>query len=304
MYTYNYWGINTLSGQDNMALEELFYHQAAQDKTAHIRFYDFTKDTVVLGYNQATDALKTWNESFNVIRRPSGGSHVHVGQNTLAYSFIVPNNGSFRNHQDFRIYFADHVARALERIGLEDITTDHKASTIMQNGKVIASHAVTWGGKSALLHGLVMIDPCDVQKIIQRVYLGYRTIGGNTYYEAAALAQIPTLTGLLTAKPNATQEQRSQYFKQIMAEAILQEVAGQNYERQELTEKLLHAARTFRDAKYSQDKWIKHRDPEFTKEEVEELPGEKINGPLKKGWGYCLYIQVPDKDFKKMANPD
>src|SRR3989344_2902088 len=166
MYDYTYWRNDTLDGLDNMALEEHFLQDSAKTKNAHIRFYDFSKDTVVLGYSQALDALKTWDSSFNVVRRASGGSHVHVGKNILAYSVIVPRDGSFVNHQDFRIYYADQIAKALETIGITNITKDHNASTIMQNDKVIASHAVTWGAKSALLHGLVMIDPYNMNQVL------------------------------------------------------------------------------------------------------------------------------------------
>jgi len=34
------------------------------------------------------------------------------------------------------------------------------------------------------------------------------------------------------------------------------------------------------------------------------MPGEELDGPLKEKQGYCLYIQVPDKDFKHMAEPE
>lgn len=304
MYHYYYWGNSTQQAVDNMALEEFFLRDSAQNRTAHIRFYDFAKDTVVLGYNQGLGAVKKWNADFSIVRRGSGGSHVHVGDNILAYSFIVPRDGSFRFHDDFRAYYADKVAKSLEKIGIEDILVDNKASTVMAGNRVIASHAVVWGVKSALLHGIIIITPYDVEQVMSRVYLGYRQIGNKTYTEASALQNIPTVFQLLpTVKPNATFEQRRQYFKQMLAEAILQETAGNDYTKKMLDESIISAARAMREAKYSQENWIKHRDPVFTSDEIEELPGEKLSGPLKEGWGYCLYIQVPDKDFKHMAEP-
>lgn len=305
MYSYQYWGNHTLPAVDNMALEEFFLRKAADERTAHIRFYDFQGDTVVLGYNQATSALKQWANDFAVVRRGSGGSHVHLNDNILAYSFIIPRDGNFRNLNDFRAYYGQKVADSLEKMGLQDIIVDNKASTIMTGDRVIASHALTWGINSALLHGIVHITPYDVDKVMQRVNLGHRKIGNTIYTEASALRRLPALAHVLpNIKPNATPEQRQRHFKDLLSETILREVAGTDYTREELTDALIAQARAYREDKYSQPRWIKHRDPVFTPEEIEELPGEKLDGPLKHGWGYCLYIQVPDKDFKKMSEPE
>lgn len=304
VYRYSYWGITTLSALDNMALEEYFLRRAAESRSAHIRFYDFSKDSVVIGYNQALDAIKRWDTSFQVARRGTGGSHVHVSKNILAYSFVIPRDGSFRTHPDFRAYYADCVARALEKIGIPGITADHRASTIMQDGKVIASHAVRWGVKSALLHGLLMIAPYNVDLLLQRIHLGTRIIGGKEYAEADALRVIPTVTQALhQLKPYASPEQKIRYCKELIAAAILQEVAGKDYERAELTETIMAQARIIQEQRYATEAWLKQRDPAFTPGEIEELPGEKLDGPLIKNWGYCLYIQVPDKDFKNMTVP-
>jgi len=305
MYQYTYWGNSTQSANDNMALEEYFLNVSAKEQSAHIRFYDFDKDTVVLRYNQSPSAVRQWTDDFNVTRRGSGGSHVQVGGNILAYSFIIPRDGNFRSHPKFRAYYAEKVADALEGIGLTDIVVDNDASTIMTGDRVVASHALKWNVRSALLHGIVMITPYDVDKIMQRVYLGQRTIGSSTYTEASALRNIPTLTQALpNLKPNANAEQREHYFKQLVGEAILKEVAGKDYRREELSEAILQQAREYHGARYSQPRWLKRRLPTFTPEEVEELPGETLDDPLKKDWGYCLYIQVPDKKFKNMAEPE
>lgn len=287
-----------------MALEEFFLRDSALRRTAHVRFYDFAQDAVVLGYNQALDALKKWDSSFLVARRASGGSHVHVGKNVLAYSFVVPRDGSFRNHQDFRIHYADCVARALENIGIPAITTDHNASTIMQDNKVIASHAVTWGVDSALLHGLAMISPYDINRVVERVHLAERRIGNKRYSEASALRLIPTMTDILRKlKPFAAPEQKSLFCKELLSSAILKEVAGSSFVKTHLSDAVLARARAFQSKKYASESWIKQRDPVFTPDEVEELPGEALDGPLKEKWGYCLYLQVSDKDFKQMSEP-
>ena len=55
--------------------------------------------------------------------------------------------------------------------------------------------------------------------------------------------------------------------------------------------------------KYDRTEWVEKRDRVFTRKEVEEIPGEELNGVLKKKLPYCLWIEVEDKDFRKMAEP-
>lgn len=301
MYTYNDWGVNRFSGLDNMALEEYFLRVAAKSRSAHVRFYDFDRDTVVLGYNQATDVVKRWDSSFTLTRRASGGSHVHIGRNVLAYSVIVPRDGSFRNHQDFRVFYGGKVAAALERAGMKDITSDHDASTIMQDGRVIASHAVTWGVRSALLHGIVHITPYNMTKLLDRITVNARRIGGKEYHEATALRNIPTATDVLKLKPHASIVQRASFVKNFLADQMRSELGTTS--KRLLSESILLRARRLQREKYAQELWIKQRDPTFTPDEIEEFPGESLDGPLHEKQGYCLYSQVKNKDFKRMADP-
>ena len=114
MFDYEYWGNETFSAKDNMALEEFFLKHA--QKNAVIRFFDFPQDSVILGYAQHTDAIKN-SLGAPVARRLTGGAHVQVGLNTLVYSFAVPRSGEFITFEDMRKYYAQHVADALEAIG-------------------------------------------------------------------------------------------------------------------------------------------------------------------------------------------
>ena len=176
MFDYEYWGNRAFSAEDNMALEEFFLQRA--QKNAVIRFFDFQKDSLILGYAQHTDAIKN-PLGASVVRRLTGGSHVQVGQNTFVYSFAVPRSGEFSTFTDMRKYYAQHVADALENVGMENIEVDNKASTINSNGRVVASHAVIWGAKSALLHGLVIIDPYDAEKMTKIVVALQAMFGSN-----------------------------------------------------------------------------------------------------------------------------
>ncbi|MEM5802160.1 MAG: hypothetical protein QXQ18_02105 [Candidatus Aenigmatarchaeota archaeon] len=304
MYRYEYWGLGTFTAKINMALEEFFLKKASLDNKASIRFFDFQKDSVVLGYAQATDVIKKVDNSFEITRRPTGGSHVHVGNNILAYCFVVPRDGSFRNYEDMRAYFAEKVANALRELGVENVEVDNKASTIKIDEKVVASHAIIWGVKSALLHGLIIIDPYDVDKVSERVLLKSRKIGGKIYTEYSALKNIPAISKLLTnIAPNAKKEEKNRVLKKIISDLILREVAKKDFVKKIIDEKIIERAKEIYNLKYGKQNWTISRIPPFTEDEVEKIPGEELKGPLKENLGYCLYIQTKDKDFKKMAEP-
>ena len=57
-------------------------------------------------------------------------------------------------------------------------------------------------------------------------------------------------------------------------------------------------------SKHSSSVWLKKRNPPFTEKEIEEIPGEELDGRLKKNLGYCMYLQVKNRDFKRMTVPD
>ncbi len=316
MFEYEYWFSDLYPTSVNMALEEYFLHRSAENKTS-LRLWSVPKDAAVLGYSQATDVVKRVESGFNVVRRASGGSHIQIGPNILAYSITIPRDGSFKNYEDMRSYYADKIAKSFENLGVNNITVDNKASTINIDGKVVASHAVVWGVKSALLHGLIVIDPYNVDKLSNRLALGSRKIGKNLFTEYSALKNIPAVSQLLdkeerkltsqlrpiAAAKNLNQEQRTEALKKILSEEIKKTVTEGAFENKQIGTKILTQAHKLIQQKYGQDKWTNLKKPAFTKEEVEEIPGEKLDGPLKKNLGYCLYIQVKNKDFKKMAGP-
>ena len=292
MFDYEYWGLSSLSPSASMALEEFFLKRAAAGK-AVVRFFDFSRDAIILGYAQAPDCLHNRDRSFDVVRRPTGGSHIQLGRNTLAYSFAVPRDSSFKNYEDMRAYYSGLVARSLEDLGLE-AHVDNKASTIMIDNRVVASHALIWGVQSALLHGLVVLEPYDIDLLARRIFLQTRKIGNKQYSELSAIRNIPALSTLLQKNP--------QLLKKLLAETILKNVTRGKHVKKCIDTKILSQAREIQEQKYGKEDWTTKRAPPFTKEEIETIPGEELTGTLKKNLGYCLYSQVRNKDFKKMAD--
>ncbi|MBI2543212.1 MAG: lipoate--protein ligase family protein [Candidatus Aenigmarchaeota archaeon] len=283
-----------------MALEEFLIRRIADQKlndVAAIRFYSFPQDSIVLGYAQDTDVIKYLDSTVRLTRRITGGSHVQTGPNVISYSFVVPRDGSFKTYEDMRTFYADHVANALNGIGLDDVNVDNKASIIKVDGRPIAGHAMWWGIKSALLHGLITLTPYDVDKIADRVMLQQRKVGSQVYTEYSAIKNLPSVSDHLKA------ELDNRYLRELVGNAILREVTGNKYERKIVDDVIIQESIELFKQRYGKPLWINEHEPTFTEQEVEAIPGEELRGPLKKNLGYCLFIQVPDDDFKKMAQP-
>jgi len=297
MFDYEYWGNATFDGEVNMAIEELMLRRAADTKNAMVRFYNFPQDTVVLGYSQATDAVKS---PMTTVRRATGGSHVQVGTNTFAYSFAAPRNGQFSGIEDMRKYYAEHVANAFRKLGLEDVETDNKASSVNINGKVSAAHAMIWGVESGLLHGIITIDPYEMEKLAQRIYLGTRILGGKVYSDFNAIKNIPSISEILP-KLAKNSDKRTEAIKKILGEAILLEVTKGKHENRIIDNKMINMSFHLLEKRYGRKIWTDTHNPVFTEEEIEEIPGEKLDGKLKEKMNYCMYLQVKNKDYKRMT---
>ena len=309
MFNYTYLGHHTFPAELQMSLEETLYRSAAQEKKAFLRFFSVPNDTVILGYAQHNDAVI--NPDIPWTRRMTGGSHVQIGENMLAYTVAVPRDGSFQNLEDMRAYYAALISEALEDLGLSSIEVDNNASTIELENKVVASHAMFWGVHSALLHGLLVIDPYNAKTIANNVRLSHRKIGGKIYKEHSAIKNIPALS-TISDLWNTQTKKNTNIIKGLVCDAITAKITGKPVEKRfwkfnqpSIERKTLATAKDLLNTKYQTAQWLHARDPAFQrkKDMVEEIPGEDIDGPLKEQLPYCFWIQVPDKKFKKMADP-
>lgn len=302
LFQYENWGLSVLPADINMALEEFLLKRVAdsKNKQAALRFYSFSKDSIVLGYAQDTDVIKNLDKDVYLTRRITGGSHVQTGQNTLAYSFVVPRDGNFSHFEEMRAYYASLVAKALKNLGLGPIEVDNKASTINVGTRIIASHAMFWGVKSALLHGIVILSPYDVDKIAQRVALSERDIGGKTYSEYFALKKLPAVSKELPERKRPL-ILKPEFLRELVSRAITKEVAGEKFREMKVDNNVIKESMSLLEKRYGAPIWIKEHQPTFTASEAQEIPGEELAGPLRKGLGYCLFSQVSDEKFKEMV---
>lgn len=305
MFDYEYWGRATLPISQQMALEEYLLDRSEKSKVATIRFWDVPKDAVVIGYGESDSVIKKEDGTFDRARRITGGSHVQFDQNCLAYSFTVPRDGSFKYYEDMRKYYAEKVADALRELGVEISGVDNSASTINVDEKVVASHAIFWGVKSGLMHGLMSITPYDVDKILERMLLKEREIGRHVYTEYSALRNMPALASILDRHMESINSaMKRDYAKRMIAEEVLRQVTNSKHREMRPTESTISDAQALIARAHAGGPWYRERNPPYGEEEVDAIPGEGLNSPLKRDLGYCMFLQVKDRDFAKMAEPD
>lgn len=307
MFDYTYWGNDSFPANINMALEEFLVNLAAKEKIPSIRFFTFDKDTIVLSYGQATDAIKKLDSQAELTRRITGGSHVQQGPNALSYTFVVPHDGTFAHLTDMRNYYADVVGKAFENLGIEN-EIDYKACGIKIDGRISTAYATFWGVESALVHGIIILKPYDVEKIASRIWLKTRKIGNRIYTEEDALKNIPAIVDQLrNFAPNANPKQKLKAVNELVAQEILKVETKGRFKKEKIDENILSRLQPLLQQKYNKKEWIEKRIPPFTKKEVKEIQwvyGHKLDGKLMRKLPYCLWIQVKNKEFKRMAEKD
>ncbi len=301
MYRYEDWGFTTLPPAEQMAVEEyMLDYTADTDDRGIALFYDFPHDSMVYGYAQQSGLRKA---QVPAVRRITGGSHIQVGPNTMAYSFAVPRNNQFADLEDMRGYYAGVVADALRSMGVPNVTVDNDASTILVNDRIIASHAINWGVDSALLHGLLLVDPYDADSVAQHLPLKTRKIGNHRYSEYDVLQHLPGLSTVIDTSEKASQERRLR-LKQQTATAIKEELVQRNLpDINPVTGKTVRTSHQTQGYKHRSEAWIRDRTPAFTPERIETIPYHPLQGELEDLRDYCLFIQTDDTDFKHMAAP-
>lgn len=279
----------------NMGIDDYMMHLSAESKLSLIRFYT-VHDAMGIGYAQRLKILMKGEPTFEVFRRPTGGSHVQVDSSTLMYTITAPRDQSFQNYKSMRTFFDERIAKGLTELGIHSAAAKVKSATIDIEGKVVGGDSMLWGKKSALLQGVLVVDSYDVEKISERMPLKSRIIDGEVYREFDALKNLPAISTFL----NGNQKQDA---KELVADSILQRLTGGSYEEVKINGRILNEARKFVDKRYGRRSWLEKHEPTFTKDEIEESPGEELEGPLKTLDGYCFYVLVEDSDFVRMTEP-
>lgn len=290
---FEFWGLEEFSAATNMGIDEHMMHYSAESNSSVIRFYT-VHDAMGIGYAEQLKILTKDKPTFEVFRRPTGGSHVQVDSSTLMYAFAAPRNGTFETYKSMRTYFDEQIAKGLRDLGISSALANVDAATIDIDGKVVGGDSMLWGVQSGLLQGLLVIDPYDVEKINERMQLKTRMIDGKVYREFDALKNLPAISTYLD-------DNKKQTAKEIVADSILQRITGESHTEVKINDRILNEARKFVGKRYGRRSWLEKHKPTFKKDEIEESPREELQGPLSTRDGYCFYGLISDDEFKQMA---
>ncbi|MGC8587049.1 MAG: lipoate--protein ligase family protein [Candidatus Micrarchaeia archaeon] len=174
-----YFGYDTLSAADNMAIDELLEEKAGATGNLYLRFYDTPKNAIVLSISDHMKVIARDTSDAELSRRISGGKPIFLGKGTLSYSIEGPLSvlGSkqtrFGNPNAIHQMLGPHLAEALRRVaGLSsDRLTLGEVYSINIDGKPVAGHAQHINASSFIYHGVMAIEKWDAEYISERLRL-------------------------------------------------------------------------------------------------------------------------------------
>ncbi len=160
----------------NMAIDEAMALRSAATNESFIRFYDFTRPSVILASNDDPKCLRQENlGGIDVTRRKSGGRPIFIDSNILSYSLSVPlgNDTEWASslkdvHQRFGRLTADAIARIAGIDG--SLLQLPRTSSIRYNGNPIAGHGqYLVPGRFLLYHGVIVVAPWDIERLSKAI---------------------------------------------------------------------------------------------------------------------------------------
>ena len=164
-----------------MAIDETLLESAVSESaTATVRFYQFEKPTLSLGYRQrleAKDRARLRNLGVSIVRRMTGGRSL-LHQNELTYSVTAPTREMFQKcsvKQSYK-HIREAIASALRRLGAPidehgptfpstrlrapsglpclAVATGHE---IFSGGRKLVASAQRWRRAGFLQHGAILL---------------------------------------------------------------------------------------------------------------------------------------------------
>jgi lipoate-protein ligase A len=191
-----FFGWDTLSAGKNMAVDEILLRRAEKENTFFVRFYDFSRPSVVLGSNDHPDLVKD-PTGVDICRRITGGRPIYIDKNILGYSIIGPLTNETvelsnveKMHKALGIMLAATISNI---IGKEHEVTLGNTSSIRVDDKPIAGHAQHIIGKHSFIYsGVIVIAPWEIHPI-------KRLLGINSE-DQKSISQLPNIADLAVEK--------------------------------------------------------------------------------------------------------
>lgn len=144
----------------NMALDEAAMHFVGKGEFPTIRFYEWKKSAVVIGYFQRLhdvvniDACK--RSGVDVVRRITGGGAMYLDQKgEITFSVIAPEKMLYDINQSYR-EVCGWLINGLSRIGIK--AEFRPVNDIVVDGRKISGSAMTRKHGASMVHGTLLYD--------------------------------------------------------------------------------------------------------------------------------------------------
>ena len=122
-----FWDDRARAPQENMNIDsQLLRVHAPEVNTPIIRFYDWDRPSVTIGYVQKPEAVPE-RDRYTVVKRPTGGGIVYH-DNEFTYTVVVPEAHWIARLDRVESYHVIHkaIVRALSCVGLKCLLSDTK----------------------------------------------------------------------------------------------------------------------------------------------------------------------------------
>lgn len=150
-----------LSGPLKMALDETLAKKANELNKVTLRFYSFSKPSIVIGYFQDPKEEiyleKAKKDNVEIIKRMTGGGAVYKDpKEEINYSITLPEHLTHKDILKSHEHLNSAIVNALKKNGLN--ATHHGINDILVDGKKISGNAQTRLNKGVLHHGTLLFD--------------------------------------------------------------------------------------------------------------------------------------------------
>jgi len=252
----------------NMAIDEFLLERVASTKEKFVRFYEFEKPAVILGYSQNySDFI---GNGVDVTRRGTGGRAIWCDDGVLAYSIISHYSTRYLSKEIHKEY-ATKIASAIEKLGVKNVKVGD-SSAIKVNFETIAGHAQKKIANAFIYHGLLAINAWNVDLISSAITLREVKENGFHIREHEFIKQLPYLKKFIDIEKGEVES------------AILSSITGNNFINHEFGEIELDKIGEFV-KKYMSKNWVvknghksKHGHCFFSPNAFDEKVQRVING--------------------------
>ncbi len=265
--TLTYIGYGRYGAAMNMAIDEAMMRAAEKHHIFFIRFYDFTKPSVILASSDSAANITGMGNGVDFTRRISAGKPIYIDDNVLSYSVAGP--AGFRqlgNSTDIHHYLGKATADALEatvgnghRMEFGAAPAGHAPYSIRPDGgEPIAGHGQhISSGHSFLYHGVIAVGRWNADAINASIRLKR-----DHYERIKALPCVAELAGKGASveryKELLIHNMLSEFRRRFTSDSVAHGTAAA--EMMEAAETALHEGSPGREHGYASTEWLFRKD--------------------------------------------